>query len=89
MRHATLNQPLKHTLNLYSTRHTLFQSTTQTPPIPSRFCSQSVSIDRSVGISVVKLHPGFNKTDMTKKYAHIWEIEGAVDPEIGAKSKPN
>ena len=22
------------------------------------------------------LHPGFNKTDMTKKYEAIWEIEG-------------
>jgi hypothetical protein len=25
------------------------------------------------------LHPGFNKTGMTKKYEEIWEIEGAVD----------
>ena len=25
------------------------------------------------------LHPGFNKTGMTKKYEHIWEVEGAVD----------
>lgn len=24
-------------------------------------------------------------TDMTSKYAHIWEIEGAVDASIGAK----
>lgn len=37
------------------------------------------------GICVTMLHPGFNKTDMTKKYSHIWEIEGAVDPTIGAK----
>ena len=36
-------------------------------------------------IPVGLLHPGFNKTDMTKKYAHIWEIEGAVDAEVGAK----
>ena len=36
------------------------------------------------GIAVGILHPGFNKTGMTKKYAHIWEIEGAVDAEIGA-----
>ena len=28
---------------------------------------------------------GFNKTDMTKKYEKIWEVEGAVDPSIGAK----
>jgi len=40
---------------------------------------------RSKGIAVLILHPGFNKTDMTKKYEHIWEIEGAVDSEIGAK----
>jgi NAD(P)-dependent dehydrogenase (short-subunit alcohol dehydrogenase family) len=37
------------------------------------------------GIMVQILHPGFNKTDMTAKYAHIWEVEGAVDPSVGAK----
>jgi|TARA_B100000683_G_scaffold34624_2_gene30302 NAD(P)-dependent dehydrogenase (short-subunit alcohol dehydrogenase family) len=37
------------------------------------------------GIMVQVLHPGFNKTDMTAKYAKIWEIEGAVDPAVGAK----
>lgn len=37
------------------------------------------------GVSVSILHPGFNRTDMTKKYEKIWEIEGAVDPAIGAK----
>jgi len=37
------------------------------------------------GIMVSILHPGFNKTEMTKKYEHIWEIEGAVDPSVGAK----
>ena len=37
------------------------------------------------GIMVQVLHPGFNKTDMTAKYAKIWEIEGAVDPSVGAK----
>jgi len=36
-------------------------------------------------ICVTLLHPGFNKTDMTSKYAEIWEIEGAVDASIGAK----
>lgn len=40
---------------------------------------------KSKGISVVNLHPGFNKTGMTAKYAHIWEVEGAVDAEVGAK----
>ena len=36
-------------------------------------------------ISVRLLHPGFNKTDMTKKYEKIWEVEGAVDVSVGAK----
>jgi NAD(P)-dependent dehydrogenase (short-subunit alcohol dehydrogenase family) len=40
---------------------------------------------KSKEISVSILHPGFNKTDMTKKYEHIWAIEGAVDASIGAK----
>lgn len=40
---------------------------------------------KSNGIAVGILHPGFNKTDMTKKYSHIWEIEGAVDSSVGAK----
>merc|ERR1719223_277155 len=37
------------------------------------------------GIAVALLHPGFNKTDMTKKYEAIWECNGAVDPTVGAK----
>jgi NAD(P)-dependent dehydrogenase (short-subunit alcohol dehydrogenase family) len=37
------------------------------------------------GIAVGIFHPGFNKTGMTAKYKEIWEIEGAVDPAIGAK----
>jgi len=40
---------------------------------------------KSKGIVVTILHPGFNKTDMTKKYEHIWEVEGAVDPAVGGK----
>ena len=40
---------------------------------------------RQSGMSVLLLHPGFNKTDMTKKYEHIWEVEGAVDAQVGAK----
>jgi NAD(P)-dependent dehydrogenase (short-subunit alcohol dehydrogenase family) len=40
---------------------------------------------KSRGICVIILHPGFNKTDMTKKYEAIWEIEGAVDSSVGAK----
>lgn len=34
---------------------------------------------KSKGFFVTILHPGFNKTGMTKKYEKIWEIEGAVD----------
>ena len=37
--------------------------------------------DVAVGI----LHPGFNRTAMTAKYAHIWDVEGAVDASVGAK----
>ena len=40
---------------------------------------------RGAGISVSVLHPGFNKTDMTRKYASIWEAEGAVDVSVGAR----
>ena len=31
------------------------------------------------------LHPGFNRTDMTSKYSHIWDVEGAVPASEGAK----
>ena len=30
---------------------------------------------RSKGYTVILLHPGFNRTEMTKKYSHIWDIE--------------
>ena len=36
-------------------------------------------------IPVVMLHPGFNRTDMTAKYAAIWDKEGAVEASEGAK----
>jgi NAD(P)-dependent dehydrogenase (short-subunit alcohol dehydrogenase family) len=39
---------------------------------------------KAAGIAVVLLHPGFNKTEMTAKYAEIWEKEGAVPTEEGA-----
>ena len=39
---------------------------------------------RSKGYSVIMLHPGFNRTEMTKKYESIWDIEGAVPPAEGA-----
>lgn len=40
---------------------------------------------KSKGIAVGIFHPGFNKTGMTAKYKEIWEVEGAVDPAVGAK----
>ncbi|CAJ1949622.1 unnamed protein product [Cylindrotheca closterium] len=40
---------------------------------------------RSKGYSVILLHPGFNRTDMTAKYKEIWDKEGAVEPATGAK----
>mmetsp|Transcript_20520 Transcript_20520/g.42871 ORF Transcript_20520/g.42871 Transcript_20520/m.42871 type:complete len:316 (-) Transcript_20520:277-1224(-) len=40
---------------------------------------------RSKGFSVLLVHPGFNRTEMTAKYSHIWDIEGAVEPSVGAK----
>lgn len=40
---------------------------------------------RSKGYSVLLVHPGFNRTEMTKKYEKIWDIEGAVEPAVGAK----
>lgn len=36
-------------------------------------------------VSVAILHPGFNRTEMTAKYSHIWDVEGAVDPSVGAQ----
>jgi NAD(P)-dependent dehydrogenase (short-subunit alcohol dehydrogenase family) len=36
------------------------------------------------GVAVALLHPGFVRTDMTRKYAHLWDEEGAVEPEEGA-----
>ena len=40
---------------------------------------------KAKGVALGLLHPGFNKTEMTKKYEHIWEVEGAVDSSQGAK----
>lgn len=37
------------------------------------------------GISVVMLHPGFARTEMTKKYEKIWDEEGAVETHVAAK----
>lgn len=37
------------------------------------------------GFPVLMLHPGFNRTGMTAKFQHIWDVEGAVDSAVGAK----
>ena len=39
---------------------------------------------KTAKIPVQMLHPGFNRTAMTKKYESIWDIEGAVPPAEGA-----
>ena len=36
-------------------------------------------------IPVLLLHPGFNRTDMTARFSHVWDEEGAVDASVGAK----
>merc|ERR1712187_393668 len=40
---------------------------------------------KAMGIPIVMLHPGFNRTDMTAKFSHIWDMEGAVEASVGAK----
>ena len=40
---------------------------------------------KSKGIIVSVLHPGFVRTEMTSKYSHIWDIEGAVVSSIASK----
>jgi len=40
---------------------------------------------KDAGIPVGIFHPGFNKTDMTKKYEAAYEEGGAVDVSVGAK----
>ena len=35
-------------------------------------------------VGVVLLHPGFNRTDMTRKFEKIWDEEGAVESSEGA-----
>ena len=35
-------------------------------------------------IPIVMIHPGFNRTDMTSKFSHIWDVEGAVPASEGA-----
>ena len=40
---------------------------------------------RKKGFSVILLHPGFMRTEMTAKYKEIWDKEGAVEASQGAK----
>jgi len=37
------------------------------------------------GIALGLIHPGFNRSDMTAKFAEIWDKEGAVATEVGAQ----
>lgn len=39
---------------------------------------------KAKGVAISMLHPGFNRTEMTSKYSHIWDREGAVDSSEGA-----
>lgn len=40
---------------------------------------------RAEGVAVLLLHPGFCRTGMTAKYSQYWDVEGAVEVEVGAK----
>jgi len=40
---------------------------------------------KKLGIPVLLIHPGFNRTGMTAKFAEIWDKEGAVEASVGAK----
>eukprot|EP00529_Nitzschia_sp_RCC80_P026048 CAMPEP_0113458668 /NCGR_PEP_ID=MMETSP0014_2-20120614/10042_1 /TAXON_ID=2857 /ORGANISM="Nitzschia sp." /LENGTH=344 /DNA_ID=CAMNT_0000350201 /DNA_START=131 /DNA_END=1165 /DNA_ORIENTATION=+ /assembly_acc=CAM_ASM_000159 len=40
---------------------------------------------KKLGYCIKLIHPGFNRTEMTAKYKEIWDIEGAVEPSVGAK----
>jgi len=44
-----------------------------------------LSLELKDQYSVQLIHPGFNRTDMTLKYKDIWDVEGAVDPSVGAQ----
>ena len=35
-----------------------------------------LSFELKKEIPVVLLHPGFNRTEMTQKYADIWDVSG-------------
>lgn len=39
---------------------------------------------KAQNIAIGVLHPGFNRTEMTKKYEHVWDEEGAVESKHGA-----
>jgi len=40
---------------------------------------------RLKGLIVLLLHPGFNRTEMTKKYETSWDSQGAVEGAVGAQ----
>uniref|UniRef100_A0A6V3TAX6 Short-chain dehydrogenase n=1 Tax=Lotharella globosa TaxID=91324 RepID=A0A6V3TAX6_9EUKA len=46
---------------------------------------QLLSVElKEMGITVVSVHPGFNKTELTAHEEDNYDEEGAVDPDIGA-----
>ena len=34
---------------------------------------------KKLGYTVILLHPGFNRTEMTAKYKEIWDVEGTFE----------
>lgn len=48
-------------------------------------CTHAARLSRRGIHSLCMRRPGFNKTDMTKKYQEAWDREGAVDISVGAK----
>merc|ERR1712136_544035 len=40
---------------------------------------------RKEEVPITLLHPGFNRTTMTSKLSHSWDVEGAVESSEGAK----
>ena len=52
-------------------------------------CAKLLSLDlRDRGITIVTVHPGFMRTDMTRNvgFDKFWDEGGAVTPDVAAKS---
>ena len=55
------------------------------PMLSRRWSRRRFPAAHSSAVDAMRLHFERNKTDMTAKYSHIWEVEGAVDASVGAK----